>query len=75
MYHVVAMLLYLAAGLCLMVHLNSEKNRRYITNYEAKTAAAVSLTSSLSHTFHCFLFQICGVLSFNETCFFLFFFA
>ena len=45
MYHVVATMLYLAAGLCFIIHLNSENNRRYVTNYGPKTAAAVSRVS------------------------------
>jgi len=47
MYHVVACLLYLAAGLTLIVFLNKDDNRRYVYDYEPKVAAAaMGLTNS-----------------------------
>ena len=48
MYHVVALLLCLAAGVWLMITINSDKH--YVTNYEAKTAAAVSSIHALQNT-------------------------
>lgn len=55
LYHVVAVLLYLSAGLCFIIYLNSEQNRRYVTNYGPKTAAAaIGLVNTGLYLFSCF---------------------
>ncbi|XP_018020172.1 uncharacterized protein LOC108676584 [Hyalella azteca] len=55
LYHIVASLLYLSAGLCFIIYLNSEQNRRYVTNYGPKTAAAaIGLVNTALYFLACF---------------------